>query len=122
AEAGQLQLNVMEPVIGESLFQSIRILGNASKTLREKCVAGITANADVCRSYVENSIGIITYLNPFLGHDIGDAIGKEAAETGRSVRELILEKNLMDEATLDTVLSKENLMHPIFRGKLYLDQ
>ena len=122
AEAGQLQLNVMEPVIGESLFQSIRILGNASKTLREKCVVGITANADVCRSYVENSIGIITYLNPFLGHDIGDAIGKEAAETGRSVRELILEKNLMDAATLDTVLSKENLMHPIFRGKLYLDQ
>ncbi|NLZ56958.1 MAG: aspartate ammonia-lyase [Corynebacterium sp.] len=122
AEAGQLQLNVMEPVIGESLFQSIRILGNAAKTLREKCVVGITANPEVCRAYVDNSIGIITYLNPFLGHDIGDAIGKEAAETGRSVRKLILERNLMDEETLNTVLSKENLMHPIFRGKLYLDQ
>lgn len=122
AEAGQLQLNVMEPVIGEALFQSLRILGNAAKTLREKCVVGITANADVCRAYVDNSIGIITYLNPFLGHDIGDEIGKEAAETGRSVRELILEKKLMDEETLDSVLSKENLMHPIFRGKLYLDQ
>lgn len=122
AEAGQLQLNVMEPVIGEALFQSIRILGNAAKSLREKCVVDITANADVCRAYVDNSIGIITYLNPFLGHDIGDQIGKEAAITGRSVRELILEKKLMDEATLDMVLSKENLMHPIFRGKLYLDQ
>ena len=54
AEAGQLQLNVMEPVIGEALFQSIRIMGNAVDTLREKCVEGITANADVCRAYVEN--------------------------------------------------------------------
>lgn len=121
AEAGQLQLNVMEPVIGESLFQSLRILGNAAKTLREKCVVGITANADVCRAYVDNSIGIITYLNPFLGHDIGDQIGKEAAETGRPVRELILEKKLMDEKTLEAVLSKENLMHPMFRGRLYLE-
>lgn len=121
AEAGQLQLNVMEPVIGESLFHSLRILRNAAKTLREKCVVGITANPEVCRAYVDNSIGIITYLNPFLGHDIGDEIGKEAAATGRSVRELILERKLMDEATLDTVLSRENLMHPIFRGRLYLE-
>lgn len=121
AEAGQLQLNVMEPVIGESLFQSIRILGSAADTLREKCVEGITANADVCQFYVENSIGIITYLNPFIGHHNGDLIGKEAAATGRSVRELVLEKGLMDEQTIDQVLSKENLMHPQFRGKLYLD-
>ncbi|MBZ8177785.1 aspartate ammonia-lyase [Corynebacterium poyangense] len=121
AEAGQLQLNVMEPVIGEALFQSIRILGNAVVTLREKCVRGITANADVCRGYVENSIGIVTYLNPFIGHHNGDLIGKEAAQTGKSVKELVLEKGLLDEATLDRVLSKENLMHPEFRGKLYLD-
>lgn len=111
----------MEPVIGESLFQSIRILGSAADTLREKCVEGITANADVCQFYVENSIGIITYLNPFIGHHNGDLIGKEAAATGRSVRELVLEKGLMDEQTIDQVLSKENLMHPQFRGKLYLD-
>lgn len=121
AEAGQLQLNVMEPVIGEALFQSIRILGNAAEALREKCVEGITANADVCRAYVENSIGIVTYLNPFIGHHNGDLIGKEAAATGKSVRELVLEKGLMDEETLDQVLSTENLMHPIFRGQLYLD-
>ncbi|AGF72481.1 aspartate ammonia-lyase [Corynebacterium halotolerans YIM 70093 = DSM 44683] len=122
AEAGQLQLNVMEPVIGESLFQSIRILRNAADTLREKCVEGITANEEVCRAYVENSIGIVTYLNPFIGHHNGDLIGREAAETGRSIRELVLEKELMDEETLDQVLSKENLMHPQFRGKLYLDR
>lgn len=122
AEAGQLQLNVMEPVIGECLFQSIRILSNAAAALDEKCVKGITANEDVCRGYVENSIGIVTYLNPFIGHHNGDLIGKEAAATGKSVRDLVLEKKLMDEKTLDEVLSKENLMHPIFRGKLYLDR
>lgn len=121
AEAGQLQLNVMEPVIGEALFQSIRILGNAAEALRDKCVVGITANKEVCQSYVDNSIGIVTYLNPFIGHHMGDLIGKEASITGKSVRELVLEKGLMDEATLNQVLSPENLMHPLFRGKLYLD-
>ncbi|HJG44216.1 aspartate ammonia-lyase [Corynebacterium phoceense] len=121
AEAGQLQLNVMEPVIGEALFQSIRIMGNAVDTLREKCVTGITANADVCRAYVENSIGIVTYLNPFIGHHNGDMIAKESLQTGKGVRDLILEKGLLDEATLDKVLSVENLMHPEFRGQFYID-
>ncbi|OFS23204.1 aspartate ammonia-lyase [Corynebacterium sp. HMSC04H06] len=122
AEAGQLQLNVMEPVIGEALFQSIRIMGNAVDTLREKCVQGITANKDVCRHYVESSIGIVTYLNPFIGHHNGDLIAKESLETGKGVRDLVLEKGLLDEATLDRVLSVENLMHPEFRGKLYMDE
>ncbi|ERS56354.1 aspartate ammonia-lyase [Corynebacterium sp. KPL2830] len=121
AEAGQLQLNVMEPVIGEALFQSIRIMGNAVDALREKCVTGITANADVCRQYVENSIGIVTYLNPFIGHHNGDEIAKESLKTGKGVKELVLEKGLLDEATLNKVLSVENLMHPEFRGQLFLD-
>ncbi len=121
AEAGQLQLNVMEPVIGEALFQSLRILANAAATLRTKCVEGITANAEVCRAYVENSIGIVTYLNPFIGHHQGDLIGKEAAATGKTVRELVLEKGLMSQELLDQVLSTENLMHPTFRGTLYLE-
>lgn len=116
AEAGQLQLNVMEPAIGQALFETISILGNACDTLREKCVVGITANADVCRAYVDNSIGVITYLNPFIGHHNGDLVGKEAAATGRSVRDLILEKGLLDEATLNEVLSVENLMHPTFKA------
>ncbi len=122
AEAGQLQLNVMEPAIGEPLFQSMRILGNASDALREKCVDGITANADVCRAYVENSIGIVTYLNPFIGHHNGDLIAKESLKTGKGVKELVLEKGLLDEETLNKVLSVENLMHPEFRGQLYVDE
>ncbi len=121
AEAGQLQLNVMEPVIAQSLFGSVKLLSNASATLREKCVTGITANREVCEAYVANSIGIITYLNPLIGHHNGDLVGKEAARTGRGVRELILEKGLLTEEELNRALSNENLMHPEFRGKLYLD-
>ncbi|WP_342319742.1 aspartate ammonia-lyase [Corynebacterium mayonis] len=122
SEAGQLQLNVMEPVIAECLFSSIKLLRNAAQTLREKCVTGITANPEVCEAYVTSSIGIITYLNPYIGHHNGDVIGKEAAATGRSVRDLVLEKGLMSEEDLDRAFSKENLMHPEFRGKLYIDE
>nr|WP_082259851.1 aspartate ammonia-lyase [Corynebacterium sp. Marseille-P4321] len=121
AEAGQLQLNVMEPVIAQSLFESIRLLTNAARTLREKCVEGITANKEVCEAYVTNSIGIVTYLNPVIGHHNGDVIGREAAETGKSVYELVLEKGLIEEDDLKKLLSKENLMHPEYRGKVYID-
>lgn len=122
AEAGQLQLNVMEPVMSEALFQSIRFLGNAADTLREKCIDGITANEDVCRHYVERSAGIVTYLNPFIGHHNGDMIVRESLATGKTPRELVLEHELLDEKTLDQVLSKENLMHPQYQGKLYVDE
>lgn len=122
AEAGQLQLNVMEPVIAQALFESIQLLTNAARTLREKCVEGITANKEVCEGYVTNSIGIITYLNPVIGHHMGDVIGREAAETGRTVYDLVLERELLTEDELKRVLSKENLMHPEFRGRLYVDE
>ena len=120
AEAGQLQLNVMEPVIAQCLFESMSLLRRASKTLRTMCIEGITANADVCRAYADNSIGIVTYLNPVIGHHEGDMIGREAAATGRGVRELVLEKGLLDEAELDRVLSTDNLMHPEYRAKRYV--
>src|SRR5699024_8875644 len=119
AEAGQLQLNVMEPVIAQCTFESIRFMARACTTLRTLCVVDITANEDVCRNYVENSIGIITYLNPLIGHHNGDLIGKEAAATGKSVRELVLEKGLLDEDTLNEVLSTENLLNPMYRGRRY---
>ena len=121
AEAGQLQLNVMEPVIAQCVFESVRFLARACTTLRALCVVDITANADVCHRYVENSIGIITYLNPLIGHHNGDLVGKEAARTGKPVRDLVLEKGLLDEETLDEVLSPENLLNPTFQGKLYTD-
>lgn len=119
AEAGQLQLNVMEPVIAQSLFESVSLLSNATSTLRRLCVDGITANADVCMRYVLDSIGIVTFLNPLIGHHNGDLVGRECARSGRNVREVVLEMGLLDEATLDEVLSPENLIRPQFRGALY---
>lgn len=119
AEAGQLQLNVMEPAIGQAMFESISLLTNACRTLADKCVNGITVNAERCKDYVFNSIGIITYLNPFIGHHEGDVVGKICAETGRSVRDVVLERGLLTEAQLDDIFSVENLMHPQYKGKRF---
>ena len=122
AEAGQLQLNVMEPVIAQSLFESITLLRNACRSLRDRCVDGITANPEVCRDYVLNSIGIVTFLNPVIGHHNGDLVGKECARSGRSVREVVLEMGLLTEAQLDENFAPENLMRPLYRGKVYAAQ
>lgn len=118
SEAGQLQLNVMEPVIGQAMFESIDILANACVNLRDKCIDGITVNKEVCESYVFNSIGIVTYLNPFIGHHNGDIVGKTCAKTGRSVREVVLEMGLLTESELDDILSVDNLMCPTYKAKL----
>ncbi|WP_301098700.1 aspartate ammonia-lyase [Otariodibacter sp.] len=119
AEAGQLQLNVMEPVIGQAMFESIEILSNACVNLRDKCIDGITVNKEVCENYVFNSIGIVTYLNPFIGHHEGDIVGKICAKTGKSVREVVLERELLTEAELDDILSVENLMNPKYKAKRF---
>ncbi|MGL9724173.1 aspartate ammonia-lyase [Sodalis sp. (in: enterobacteria)] len=121
AEAGQLQLNVMEPVIGQAMFESMHILTNACFNLQDKCIGGITANQAICEQYVFNSIGIVTYLNPFIGHHNGDIVGKICAETGKSVREVVLERGLLTAAQLDDIFSLQNLMHPEYKAKRYPD-
>ncbi|WP_434777124.1 aspartate ammonia-lyase [Neisseria sp. Ec49-e6-T10] len=115
AEAGQLQLNVMEPVIGQAMFESISILSNACYNLLNKCVSGITANKDVCTQYVLNSIGLVTYLNPYIGHHNGDIVGKECARTGKSVKEVVLEKGFLTQEQLDEILSLENILNPTYK-------
>lgn len=122
ASAGQLQLNVMEPALAQCMFESLQLLTNAMDTLREKCVRGITANPEVCRSYVLNSIGIVTYLNEIIGHHNGDLVGKEAARTGKSVKEVVVEMGLMSAEELDSVLTVEAFMHPTYKGKIYSDE
>ncbi|MEK2690267.1 aspartate ammonia-lyase [Bdellovibrio sp. GT3] len=117
AEAGQLQLNVMEPVIASSLFESINLMTQACYTLKNKCVDGITANVDRCRDYVMNSIGIVTYLDPIIGHAEGDLIGKICAQTGKSVAEVALERGVVTQAQLDEIFSNENLLNPKYLGK-----
>jgi len=112
SEAGQLQLNVMEPVIAQCMFESLDLLNNACTNLREKCVDGITVNKAVCESHVLSSIGIVTYLNPLIGHHQGDRVGKICAETGKSVREVVLELGLLTEQQIDETFSVENLINP----------
>ena len=111
AEAGQLQLNVMEPVIVQSLLESIEMLRNGIATLRQKCIVGITANIEHCRRAVENSIGLVTALNPVLGYDACNTLAKEAFDTDKSVYALVLEKGLLSREQLDILLSPENMIN-----------
>ncbi len=104
AEAGQLQLNVMEPVIAARSFESQTMFMRAAWTLRVHCVDGITANEDVCRGFVERSIGIVTALNPVLGYDKATEIAAEAMRTGKGVVEIVREKKLLSEAEIKRVL------------------
>jgi aspartate ammonia-lyase len=118
AEAGQLQLNVMEPVIAFSLFTSLGYMGNAILGLVDKCINGITANEDACRNMVMNSIGIITALNPILGYEACSAIAKEALETGKSVHDIaVIEKKLVTQKKWDEIFNIENLINPKFINK-----
>ncbi len=112
AEAGQLELNVMEPIIVHSLFESIEMLCNAMHTLKERCIDGITANEEHLRQMVYNSIGLVTALNPYLGYDISTELAATALATGRGVYELVLEKGYMNKEELDDVLKPENMVKP----------
>jgi len=104
AEAGQLQLNVMEPIIAYCILESQTMFMNAAATLRQHCVENITANRDVCRRYVEHSIGVVTALNPLLGYDTATELAAEALKTGKGIVELVREKKLLSEEQINTVL------------------
>lgn len=121
AEAGQLQLNVMEPGLAQSMFESVKLLTNACDNLRESCIVGITANEDVCSDFVFGSIGIVTYLNEVIGHHNGDLVGRECARTGKSVREVVREMDLLTDEQLDELLSPENMLRPRYPGKVYAE-
>ena len=112
SEAGQLQLNVMEPVLSHAIMESNIFLGNALDTLREKCINGITANKEVCLNMVKHSIGIVTALNPYIGYKNSTEIAKEALETGKSVYNLVLEKGVLSQEKLDEILDPENMLNP----------
>ncbi|RAJ81817.1 aspartate ammonia-lyase [Chitinophaga dinghuensis] len=115
AEAGQLQLNVMEPVLSFALFTSISYMSNACRTLREKCVRGITANAEHCRQMVMNSIGIVTQLNPVIGYEKSASIAREALETGKSVHDIaVKEKQYITQEKWDEIFTFDNLIRPQF--------
>jgi aspartate ammonia-lyase len=112
AEAGQLELNVMEPVLVKAILESMEMLENAMDVLKDKCIAGITANEDVCRDMVLNSIGIVTALNPTLGYETSSSLAKEALANNRSVYDLVLEKGLLTKEVLDELLQPERMIKP----------
>jgi aspartate ammonia-lyase len=105
AEGGQLQLNAFEPVMAAVLFEAQTLFINAARTLREHCVDGITANADVCKHYLESSIGTVTALNPVIGYDKATELAAEALETGEGIIELVREKHILTDAQLDEILN-----------------
>ena len=112
AEAGQLQLNAMEPLIAYNVLESIRLLTQAMEMFRNRCVRGITANSERCQELVDGSIGIITAVNPYIGYENATRIAKAALESGRGVLELIREEGLMSEEALEAVLSPANMIRP----------
>lgn len=112
AEAGQLQLNVMEPIIAQSLFESMEILKNGMQTLKYRCIDGITANEDVCKSMVANSIGLVTALVPAIGYEASSKVAKAALAEGKSVYDLVLEMKYLTKEKLDEFLKPENMISP----------
>ncbi len=112
AEAGQLQLNAMEPLIAYNVLESIRMLTQSMDMLKNRCVRGITANIDRCQELVDQSIGIITAVVPYIGYENSTRIAKAALESGRGVLELIREEELMTEEALHDVLKPSNMIAP----------
>jgi aspartate ammonia-lyase len=112
AEASELELCMAEPIIAYDLLHGMLILKNGCITLTSRCIVGIEANRDVCRQYVENSIGLVTALVPVLGYEKSAAIAKEALKTGGSVLDLVLEKGWMTKERLDDMLRPENMTDP----------
>jgi aspartate ammonia-lyase len=118
AQAGQLELNVMMPLIAYDLIHSIEILGNTLAALTQRGINGITANRDRCLEYAEGSLALVTALNPHIGYLNAAAVAKESLETGKSLRQIVIEKQLMDAEELAKVLDLEQMsaMRPSAEG------
>ena len=118
AEAGQLELNVMMPVIAWNALHSSTILRESTKALRVRCVDGIEADPARCRELLERSTAVATALSPYIGYAKTAEIAKEAVKTGRTIRDLVLERGLMEAQRLDEVLSAENMTRPGISGEV----
>lgn len=115
-ENGQLELNVMEPVLAFNLFNSFRYLTNAVRTFTEKLLKDLEANKEQCQAWVDHSVGIITALLPHIGYETCAATAKEAYATGVPIRDLILQKGLLSQTAMDRILSPYEMTHPGIAG------
>jgi aspartate ammonia-lyase len=122
SEAGQLELNVMEPVLVFNLLQSISIMNNGFRVFTDHCLAGIEANEERLKDYVDKSVGIITAVNPHLGYEVAARIAREAVITGKSVRELCLQYDVLTEEELDIILNVYEMTKPGIAGEELLDR
>ncbi|MFD2168995.1 aspartate ammonia-lyase [Tumebacillus lipolyticus] len=120
SEAGQLELNVMEPVLVFNLLQSLSILQNVLVVFRERLIDGLTANIERCRELVEKSVGVVTAINPHVGYETATLVAKEAIQTGRSVREICLERGILTEEELDVILNPFEMTSPGIAGSKLL--
>lgn len=112
AQAGQLELNVFQPVMLYNLLESIQILGNVARTFKDKCIVGIKANKERCLEMVEEGVGIATALVPYIGYQPSCDIAKEARATGKNVRALVMERGLMTEQELSHVFAPSRITRP----------
>lgn len=122
SEAGQLELNVMEPVLVFNLLQSLSIMNNAFQSFTTNCLEGIEANEERLKKYVERSVGIITAVNPHLGYEVVSRIAREAILTGKSVRELCLQYDVLTEEELDLILNPFEMTNPGIAGSALFDR
>lgn len=122
AEAGQLELNVMEPVLLYNLYESIETFGNGVATFRDNLIVGVTANIERCKELVENSVGPITAIVPHVGYKNAAKVAKVAIETGESVRELVLKEGLLTEAELNEILDPYAMTEPGIAAKHLLNE
>ncbi|MCY9691596.1 aspartate ammonia-lyase [Paenibacillus alginolyticus] len=122
SEAGQLELNVMEPVLVFNLLQSLSMMNQVFKVFRVHCLEEIEANVERCKEYVEKSVGVITALNPHLGYEVVARIAREAILTGRPVRELCLLYNVLTEEELEIILDPYEMTNPGIAGAELLNK
>ncbi|AUZ26960.1 aspartate ammonia-lyase [Bacillus cabrialesii] len=122
SEAGQLELNVMEPVLVFNLLQSISIMNNGFRSFTDNCLKGIEANEKRMKQYVEKSAGVITAVNPHLGYEAAARIAREAIMTGQSVRDLCLQHDVLTEEELDIILNPYEMTKPGIAGKELLEK
>src|SRR5437899_7111355 len=106
---GQLELNIMMPVIAYDLLQSMEILANGSRILSEKCVSGITADRERCYGYADRSLMVVTAITPHIGYDNAAKVAKKAIAENKSIRQVILEEKILPKEKLDEVLDLKKM-------------
>jgi len=117
SQAGQLELNVMMPIMGYNLLQAMEVLTNGISAFTERCVRGITANADRCRQYAERSMGLATALNPYIGYAAAAKVAQEALARGQTLRQVALEMGYLSEEQLDEILDPTTMTEPGIPGQ-----